>query len=216
MNSHCRLDSKASMKWQNYFNNLQLGLNHYTIRCLFSEIIPGGTIILFNSYIIYHLTRTSRRLIETIGEKRAEERMRTTSWMNIVLILHSSFFLVSILSHIGGHFLAIEAHESWWVLLAILANCSLNFYVYCLSGEIFRQKINYCIQCLTTQILYKLQTPKQFWQHRLFSSSEEKNREWKDQYPKKTKQAPVDLPKTDQKPLHSNSSLLRIKELSEI
>jgi hypothetical protein len=35
----------------------------------------------------------------------------------------------------------IEAHETWWVSTAILVNCSLNFYVYCLSGKTFRNEI---------------------------------------------------------------------------
>ncbi|CAF1292746.1 unnamed protein product, partial [Adineta steineri] len=40
-----------------------------------------------------------------------------------------------------GYFMTIEAHETWWVSLAILINCSLNFYIYCLSGKAFRNEI---------------------------------------------------------------------------
>jgi hypothetical protein len=62
--------------------------------------------------------------------------------MNTVLILHSSLFLLSILAHIIGHLTVGEAHETWWVLLAVLINCSINFYVYCLSGKAFRNEIH--------------------------------------------------------------------------
>ena len=161
MKDYCGLDPAASVKWQKYFYDLHFGLNHYTIRCLISELIPAGTIILFNSCIIYHLTKMSCHLRRANVDKRRNERRQTTSWMNIVLILHSFLFFLSLLSHIIGHFLSIEAHETWWILLAVLGNCSLNFYVYCLSGKTFRQEISRFIQRLTTPILYKIQSHQQ-------------------------------------------------------
>jgi hypothetical protein len=154
----CGLDPTASIKWQKYFHGIHFGANHHTIRCLISELIPAGAIILFNSFIIYHLAKTARRFSGSNVNKRQNERRQTMSWMNIVLILHSSLFLLSLLSHIAGHFMSIEAHETWWVLLAILGNCSLNFYVYCLSGKTFRQEINRFMQRLTNFFSYKLQT----------------------------------------------------------
>ncbi|CAF1308468.1 unnamed protein product [Rotaria sordida] len=144
--TYCDLSSKASMKWKKYFHEIHIGLNHFTIRCLFSELIPAGAIILFNSYIIYHVVRISRRLHQTNARQPRKEQWRTKLWMNIVLVLHSLLFLSSLLAHIVGHFIPIEAHEAWWVLLAILFNCSLNFYVYCLSGKAFRNEIYLFIQ----------------------------------------------------------------------
>lgn len=160
LHDYCGPDIELSIKWQKYFNDIHLGRNHYTLRCLFSELIPAGTIILFNSYILYHLAQTSRRFSQTNVDKTSKERKYTTSWMNLVLILHSTLFLFSLLSHIVGHFMSVEAHETWWVLLAILGNCSLNFYVYCLSGKAFRQQIIHFIQRLTTHHFYKLNIHK--------------------------------------------------------
>jgi hypothetical protein len=139
--TYCELSATASVEWHKYFHELRFGLNHFTIRCLFSELIPTGAVILFNSYIIYHVVRVYRRLDQTNGHQPRQEQSRTKSSMNIVLILHSLLFLASLFSHIVGHFIVDEAHEAWWVLLAILINCSINFYVYCLSGKAFRNEI---------------------------------------------------------------------------
>ncbi len=70
--------------------------------------------------ILFHLIGTSRHFNQINDDKIYKKRKRTTSWMNIVLILHSSLFLLSLLSHIAGHFMSVEAHETWWVLLSIL------------------------------------------------------------------------------------------------
>jgi len=148
----CELNAKASGQWQKYFHEIHFGMNHFTIRCLFSELIPTGTIIIFDNYIIYHLVRIYRRLHQTTDHKSRKKQSRTTSWMNIVLILHSLLFLASLCSHIVGHFIVIEAHEAWWVLLSVLMNCSLNFYIYCLSGKAFRNEIRRFIQRLKTRI----------------------------------------------------------------
>ncbi|CAF4165217.1 unnamed protein product [Adineta steineri] len=78
--------------------------------------------------------------------------------MNIVLILHSSLFLASLLLHITGHFTIIEAHESWWIILSILINCSLNFYVYCLSGTAFRNELRRLIQKCKILMISTLQS----------------------------------------------------------
>ncbi|CAF1169924.1 unnamed protein product [Adineta steineri] len=170
MNYFCGLPSTVSIKWQKYFNELHLGLNHYTIRCFFSELFPAGTIIIFNSYIMYYLFRTSYQFSQINENKITKERQRTTSWMNIVLILHSCLFLSSLFSHVVGHFLSVEAHETWWVLLTVLGNCSLNFYVYCLSGKAFRKQIIHIIQRLIILISYKLQTCKQQQQNHQYDN----------------------------------------------
>ena len=152
--AYCQQNLNASNRWQKYFHEVHFGMNHFTIRCLLSELIPTGAIILFNSCIIYHLVRASRHLHRTNHRQTHKKQSRTTSWMNIVLILHSLLFLSSLLSHIVGHFMSIEAHETWWVSLAILVNCSINFYIYCLSGRAFRHEI-----CrFTRQLFFKQQT----------------------------------------------------------
>ncbi|CAF3611808.1 unnamed protein product [Rotaria sp. Silwood1] len=158
--TYCELSFKASMKWKKYFHEIRIGMNHFTIRCLFSELIPAGAIILFNSYIIYHVVRISRHLHQTNTRQSRKEQWRTQLWMNTVLVLHSILFLLSLLAHIVGHFIAVEAHEAWWVLLAILINCSLNFYVYCLSGKAFRNEICWFIQRFKQRLVHRQQTPQ--------------------------------------------------------
>ncbi len=150
--TYCELSSKASIKWKKYFHETRFGMNHFTIRCFFSELFPTGAVILFNIYIIHHLIRAYRRLHQTIAQNQRKEQSRTKSWVNIVLILHSFLFLASLLSHIVGHFTVTEAHEAWWVLLSVLINSSLNFYIYCLSGKAFRNEIRRFIQRLLNRI----------------------------------------------------------------
>ncbi|CAF1125535.1 unnamed protein product [Rotaria sordida] len=154
--TYCELNPKASVKWKKYFHEVHFGMNHFTMRCLFSELIPTGAVILFNSYIIYHIIRTWQHLHEINGSQTHNKQSRTASWMTKVLLLHSFLFLASLLSHIVGHFGAVEAHETWWVLLAILINCSLNFYIYCLSGKAFRNEIRRFIQRLKIQVFHIL------------------------------------------------------------
>ncbi len=138
---YCGLNPNASIKWQKYFYEIHFGKNHITIHCLFTELIPTGTIILCDSYIVYHLIRIHQHLHRTYGYKLRKNQSQTTSWMNIVLILHSFLFLLSLFSHIVEHFINVEVRETWWVSLTVLINCSLNFYIYCLSGEAFRNEI---------------------------------------------------------------------------
>jgi hypothetical protein len=64
-----------------------------------------------------------------------------TSWMNIVLILHSFLFCFSSLTATIVHWTTSDPLLSHWTSVVILANCSLNFYVYCLSGRSFRNEI---------------------------------------------------------------------------
>jgi hypothetical protein len=149
---YCGLNPNASMKWQKYFLEIHLGMNHFTIRCFSSEIIPTGVVILLNCYIIYYIIRTCRYLHQVRDHEEHREQSQITSWMNAVLIIHSSLFSLSLISHIVGHFIAVEAHEKWWVLLTVLINCSINFYIYCLSGKAFRYEICRFTQRLKTRI----------------------------------------------------------------
>ena len=148
----CALDRNVSDAWRRYFDDVHFGINHMTIRCLFSELIPTGAILLFNCYILYHLVQTYRPLTPLTSDRLRRKYSRTTSWMTIVLLLHSSLFLSSLFLHIVGHVMTVEAHETWWVSMAVLVNCSLNFYLYCLSGKAFRNEIHRFIQQLKERL----------------------------------------------------------------
>jgi len=63
------------------------------------------------------------------------------SWMNIVLILHSLLFFLSSSVTSLVYFSTSDMALAYWMSVIILANCSLNFYVYCLSGKQFRTEI---------------------------------------------------------------------------
>ncbi|CAF3519988.1 unnamed protein product [Rotaria sp. Silwood1] len=154
--TYCDVSSKASIKWKNYFHELHFGINHFTIRCLFSELIPTAAVILFNSYIIYHVVRTWQHLRKMDGRQRNKKQLRTTSWLTKILLLHSFLFLVSLLSHVAGHIFDVQAHETWWSSLSILINSSLNFYIYCLSGKAFRNEIRRFIQQIKICFLHIL------------------------------------------------------------
>ena len=104
---------------------------------------------------MYNLVRTSYNFQQTNDNKKYKERQRTTSWMNAVLIL------LSIFSHIAGHFMAVEVHETWWVLVAILTNCLVNFYLYCLSGHAFQQQIKPILRQLAEHNLEKFRVRQQ-------------------------------------------------------
>jgi hypothetical protein len=65
----------------------------------------------------------------------------STSWMNIVLILHSFLFCFSSLTATIVYWSTSDVLLSYWSSVVILTNCSLNFYVYCLSGKSFRNEI---------------------------------------------------------------------------
>ena len=63
------------------------------------------------------------------------------SWMNIILILHSLlFFLSSSLTSLI-YFSTSDMILAYGISVIILANCSLNFYIYCLSGRQFRTEL---------------------------------------------------------------------------
>lgn len=116
-------------------------MNYFTVRCLFSELIPTVIILIFTLCIIHHVVQRIRYASRTGRRRPPRRQTRITTWMSNILILHSSLFLVSLLSHLVGHLMIDQAHEAWWVSLAILISSSLNFYVYFLSGRAFRNEI---------------------------------------------------------------------------
>jgi hypothetical protein len=67
--------------------------------------------------------------------------MGKMSWMNIVLLLHSLLFFLSSSVTSLIFFSTSDIVLAHWVSVIILANCSLNFYVYCLSGGQFRREL---------------------------------------------------------------------------
>jgi hypothetical protein len=69
--------------------------------------------------------------------------MGKMSWMNIVLLLHSLLFFLSSSVTSLIFFSTSDIVLAHWVRVIILANCSLNFYVYCL---IMRTRITKLVQ----------------------------------------------------------------------
>ena len=63
------------------------------------------------------------------------------SWMNMILILHSILFFLSFSASSLVHFWTSNKELSYATSIIILASCSLNFYVYCLSGAHFRTEL---------------------------------------------------------------------------
>ncbi|CAF0817361.1 unnamed protein product [Adineta ricciae] len=63
------------------------------------------------------------------------------SWMNMILILHSILFFLSFSASSLVHFWTFNKELSYATSIIILASCSLNFYVYCLSGAHFRTEL---------------------------------------------------------------------------
>ena len=63
------------------------------------------------------------------------------SWMNIVLLFHSLLFFFSSSITSLVFFSTSDLVLAHCVSVIILANCSLNFYVYCLSGRQFRREL---------------------------------------------------------------------------
>jgi hypothetical protein len=84
--------------------------------------------------------RGSFKNIDGVDGLMVHNRPRT-SWMNIVLILHSFLFCFSSLTATIVHWSTSNFLFSYWASVVILTNCSLNFYVYCLSGKSFRNEI---------------------------------------------------------------------------
>lgn len=160
--SLCSLKPLLSPSWYHFLTDVRFGLNYTTLRSIFSEIIPSIFVILFDIGIIVHVIQ-SASFISTnnhhnpplsarasyrgsFQSKEGQDGLMVhnrprTSWMNIVLILHSFLFCFSSLTATIVHWSTSDPLLSHWTSVVILINCSLNFYVYCLSGKSFRAEI---------------------------------------------------------------------------
>ncbi|CAF3309587.1 unnamed protein product [Rotaria socialis] len=155
----CGLKSLIDPSWHSFLLDVRFGLNYTTLRSIFSEIIPSLLVIFFNIGIIVcvikatlsfsktntsitmrQLHNSSFQIKEGVDGLIVHNRPRT-SWMNIVLIIHSCLFCFSSLTATIVHWSTSNVLLSHWTSVVILTNCSLNFYVYCLSGKSFRHEI---------------------------------------------------------------------------
>ena len=157
----CALKQSTSNFWRIFLQDVRFGLNYTTLRSIFSEIIPSLFVIILDIGIIIHViqsgssisnnknpsinSRSSYRSSflskETGANGLIVHNRPRTSWMNLVLIIHSCLFCFSSLTATIVHWTTSDVLLSYWSSVVILANCSLNFYVYCLSGKSFRNEI---------------------------------------------------------------------------
>ena len=157
----CALARSISPSWASFLIDVGFGFNYTTFRSIFSEIIPSFLVICLNIGLIFRVIQASVSFSshvssssstsstvrhssfqgkETTDGLMVHNRPRT-SWMNLVLIMHSCLFFFSSLSATIVHWSTQDVLLSYWTSVAILANYSLNFYVYCLSGKSFRNEI---------------------------------------------------------------------------
>ncbi|CAF2077611.1 unnamed protein product [Rotaria magnacalcarata] len=155
----CTLKESISTSWHSFLNDVQFGLNYTTLRSILSELIPSLFVILFDIGIIIHVVISTSAILTNGPSTNNRSSYRgsfqnkdgvdglivhnrpRTSWMNIVLIIHSVLFCFSSLTATIVHWSTSNALLSHWTSVVILTNCSLNFYVYCLSGRSFRNEI---------------------------------------------------------------------------
>ena len=149
----CIFKKSINRFWISFLNDVRFGLNYTTLRSIFSEIIPSLFVIYFNIGIIIRVIKSSisfssngsnptlRQNSYPKREKIIVHNRPRTSWMNIVLIIHSCLFFFSSLTASIVHWTTSDPLLSHWISVVILANYSLNFYVYCLSGKSFRNEI---------------------------------------------------------------------------
>ncbi|CAF0892970.1 unnamed protein product [Rotaria sordida] len=157
--SICTLKESISTSWNSFLNDVRFGFNYTTLRSILSEIIPSFFVILFDIGIIIHVVLSTSSIssngssINTRSSYRGSFQSKDavhglivhnrprTSWMNIVLIMHSFLFCFSSLTATIVYWSTSNVLLSYSTSVVILSNCSLNFYVYCLSGRSFRNEI---------------------------------------------------------------------------
>ncbi|CAF3842726.1 unnamed protein product [Rotaria sp. Silwood1] len=157
--SLCALKESISTSWNTFFIDVRFGFNYTTLRSILSEIIPSLLVIFFDIGIIIHVVISTSTISSNGPSMNVRANYRgsfqskdgvdglivhnrpRTSWMNIVLIIHSFLFCFSSLTASIVHWSTSNPLLSYSTSVVILANCSLNFYVYCLSGKSFRHEI---------------------------------------------------------------------------
>ncbi|CAF1277270.1 unnamed protein product [Adineta steineri] len=113
------------------------------------------------------------------------------SWMNIVLILHSLLFFLSSSMTSLLYFSTDDFMLAHWVSVIILATCSLNFYVYCLSGRQFRKELKRIAKHYIRHIR-KIFIPRCYIPNRRSSSTQNgKNTIYQQVYQTKYRNSPV-------------------------
>ena len=104
---YCVLNRKASIRWKRYFHEIGFVSIIFTIRCLFSELFPTAAVLLFNSYIIYHIFRLYHHLYHIRGYKH--DRRKVTNNIMDDSCSSSSLFTLSFLTII----------TCYWTFLAL-------------------------------------------------------------------------------------------------
>ncbi|CAF1373864.1 unnamed protein product [Adineta steineri] len=107
------LKESVSLIWRSFLNDVRFCLNYTTLRSIFSEIIPSILVIGFDIGIIAHVVQSASLLSANSTSTSVRPSNRTsfqvkngvdglmvhnrprTSWMNIVLIIHSFLFCFS-------------------------------------------------------------------------------------------------------------------------
>jgi hypothetical protein len=111
-----------------------------------SSSIGTGSITKFPALLPSNLNDKSQQLQRQCSFKGSLHSTTSVpfgkmSWMNIVLLLHSLLFFLSSSVSSLVFFSTSDIVLAHWVSVIILATCSLNFYVYCLSGRQFRREL---------------------------------------------------------------------------
>jgi hypothetical protein len=135
----CILRTTAHVrKRQQYNHNNQLSMSIGTGS---TTKLPAS--IPINIYDRSQLQRQGslRQSIKSLPQSSSNVPFGKMSWMNIVLLLHSLLFFLSSSITSLVFFSTSDLVLAHWVSVIILANCSLNFYIYCLSGRQFRREL---------------------------------------------------------------------------
>ncbi len=137
----CILRTTAHVRrHQQYNHNNQLSMSMVTGSS--TKLPPSSPIHLYDrSQLLQHQGSLRQSSVKGSPHLSANVPFGKMSWMNIVLLLHSLlFFLSSSISSLV-FFSTSDVVLAHWVSVIILANCSLNFYIYCLSGKQFRREL---------------------------------------------------------------------------
>ena len=148
---------------------------HYNHR-LSTSMITGLTsktspaIPLYDTHPPQPRTPTRRSSFKSLSKPTKSIPFGKMSWMNIVLILHSFLFFLSSSVTSLVYLSTSDMMLAYWMSVVILANCSLNFYIYCLSGGQFRTELKrIAMRCI--RHVHKKSKRRWFRQHQRRHSS---------------------------------------------